>query len=301
MKLLDRIKILIKFSRFHTILGTILGSATIFLLSVNGFEHLSLRNIMVFSSFIIPSLLINLYVVGLNQIYDTEIDMINKPDLPIAARELNIRNAWIIVIFALVASIILSLWNKILITTMIIMAVIGYIYSVPPFRIRNNYYLASLLIILGRGIILNLSAYLYFSDTIPNHKDLHYDLYFIILIISIYTLVISLFKDLPDTEGDTKFHIKTSPVLFGIDKAFSINIALLGINYLLAILSFVFFIEIKFKIIILLYHILIIGILIIAKIKQKAIIGSITSLQKFYKWIWNSFYLEYLVILVAFS
>ena len=101
-------------------------------------------------------------------------------------------------------------------------------------------------------------------------------------------------------EFDTKFQIKTSPVLFGIDKAFSVNIALLGMNYLFAILSIIFFIEIRFRIFILLYHILLIGILIFVKSKQKEIIESTISLQKFYKWIWNSFYLEYLVILVAF-
>jgi homogentisate solanesyltransferase len=40
----------------------------------------------------------NAYIVGLNQIYDVEIDRINKPNLPIAANLLTTANAWKIVV-----------------------------------------------------------------------------------------------------------------------------------------------------------------------------------------------------------
>ena len=40
---------------------------------------------------------VNVYIVGLNQCEDVEIDRINKPGLPIAAGRLSLRTAWRIV------------------------------------------------------------------------------------------------------------------------------------------------------------------------------------------------------------
>ena len=36
---------------------------------------------------LIPALLMNVYIVGLNQIYDIDIDKVNKPYLPLASGE----------------------------------------------------------------------------------------------------------------------------------------------------------------------------------------------------------------------
>ena len=40
---------------------------------------------------LIPALLMNVCIVGLNQLYDVEIDKINKPYLPLASGEMTIR------------------------------------------------------------------------------------------------------------------------------------------------------------------------------------------------------------------
>jgi homogentisate phytyltransferase/homogentisate geranylgeranyltransferase len=53
----------------------------------------------------LPALLMNLYITGLNQITDVEIDKV-KPDLPIAAGDLHIRDAVCIIL----VSLLLSLW-----------------------------------------------------------------------------------------------------------------------------------------------------------------------------------------------
>jgi len=37
----------------------------------------------------VPSLLINLYITGLNQLYDIELDRVNKPTLPLAAGDMS--------------------------------------------------------------------------------------------------------------------------------------------------------------------------------------------------------------------
>jgi len=48
----------------------------------------------------VPALLMNLYITGLNQITDVEIDKVNKPDLVIPAGDLRLRDASFIVVVA---------------------------------------------------------------------------------------------------------------------------------------------------------------------------------------------------------
>lgn len=49
---------------------------------------LSVRHIWVQA--LIPALLMNVYIVGLNQIYDIDIDKVNKPYLPLASGEFSV-------------------------------------------------------------------------------------------------------------------------------------------------------------------------------------------------------------------
>ncbi len=42
----------------------------------------------------IALLLGNAFIVGINQIYDKEIDVLNKPFLPVASGEMSVRVAW---------------------------------------------------------------------------------------------------------------------------------------------------------------------------------------------------------------
>lgn len=46
---------------------------------------------------LVPALLMNICIVGLNQLYDVEIDRVNKPYLPLASGELSERQGrWIV-------------------------------------------------------------------------------------------------------------------------------------------------------------------------------------------------------------
>ena len=84
-----------KFVRPHTIRGTILGTTAIV-------TKCLLNNPELFSIALFPKALLGLvallcgngYIVGINQIYDVDIDKVNKPFLPIAAGELSVPLAW---------------------------------------------------------------------------------------------------------------------------------------------------------------------------------------------------------------
>lgn len=46
---------------------------------------------------LVPALLMNICIVGLNQLYDVEIDRVNKPYLPLASGELSVQQGrWIV-------------------------------------------------------------------------------------------------------------------------------------------------------------------------------------------------------------
>jgi homogentisate solanesyltransferase len=98
-----RLRALYKFTRPHTIRGTILASiaGTIrALVDTPGAFATANWGTMLPRAFIgmIALLLGNVFIVGINQIYDDEIDKLNKPFLPVASGEMSKRAAWIAVI-----------------------------------------------------------------------------------------------------------------------------------------------------------------------------------------------------------
>ena len=97
--------IMYKFSRPHTIKGTILASVMGVLRAIRenpGAVPQSVGTILPLlyraTIGLFALLCGNAYIVGINQIYDEKIDLINKPFLPIAAKQLSPSKAWQIVI-----------------------------------------------------------------------------------------------------------------------------------------------------------------------------------------------------------
>ena len=100
-----KLRALYKFTRPHTIRGTILASiaGTIrALIDTPGAIGSARWATMLPRAFVgmIALLLGNAFIVGINQIYDKEIDEMNKPFLPVASGEMTKRSAWAAVILS---------------------------------------------------------------------------------------------------------------------------------------------------------------------------------------------------------
>lgn len=98
-----RLRALYKFTRPHTIRGTILGSiagTTRALIDTPGAIANANWSVMLPRAIagMIALLLGNAFIVGINQIYDKEIDELNKPFLPVASGEMSNRAAWVAVV-----------------------------------------------------------------------------------------------------------------------------------------------------------------------------------------------------------
>lgn len=103
-----RLRALYKFTRPHTIRGTILASVagtTRALIDTPGAIYSANWAAMIPRAIMgmVALLLGNAFIVGINQVYDEDIDKLNKPFLPVASGEMSKRVAWIAVISSGVA------------------------------------------------------------------------------------------------------------------------------------------------------------------------------------------------------
>jgi homogentisate phytyltransferase/homogentisate geranylgeranyltransferase len=86
-----------------------LGVTSVSLLAIQSQADLSVTFLIGLLQALIPALCMNVYIVGLNQIYDIEIDKVNKPYLPLASGEYSLATGIsIVVTFAAVVCICFS-------------------------------------------------------------------------------------------------------------------------------------------------------------------------------------------------
>ncbi|HLO51988.1 MAG TPA: homogentisate phytyltransferase, partial [Kamptonema sp.] len=145
-----------KFSRPHTIIGTTLSVLALYLIALaespTGFSTFQL--IFVLGAWI-ACIGGNIYIVGLNQLEDVEIDKINKPHLPLAAGEFSQKQAQIIVAIAgAIALVSALLQGPFLLGTVGISLAIGTAYSLPPIRLKRFPFWAAVCIFSVRGAIV---------------------------------------------------------------------------------------------------------------------------------------------------
>ena len=166
-----------KFTRPHTMIGSGISILSIYLYAYpySLWKSVSMWKSIIFAA--VPSLFMNIYITGLNQLTDIEIDKVNKPYLPLPAGLLSKQAAYVIVI----ASLFLSFFTSIsaswpLQLTLWSSFILGTIYSFPGIRLKRFPFLAALCIIVVRGAVVNLGFYvsIYFMSSymLRNFKPL---------------------------------------------------------------------------------------------------------------------------------
>lgn len=226
--------VLWRFSRPHTLVGSALAIPAIHFLAAPSFQAaFTSTNLAAMLFAMVPSLLMNLYITGLNQITDVEIDRVNKPNLPIVAGELSMKTAIVTVIVSLVLSLALGLAHPTLGSQGLNVAlwgsgILGTLYSLPPFRLKRFPLLAAFCIVAVRGTIINAgffaharaAAYGMPGATVLNclFGDLKCGLSS--LFFAIFGIVIALMKDVPDVRGDKLANVRTFSVRIGQTRIF---------------------------------------------------------------------------------
>jgi homogentisate phytyltransferase / homogentisate geranylgeranyltransferase len=200
-----------KFSRPHTIIGTSLSVLALWTIAIATTHQdiSSIGAIQLFGTWI-ACLLGNVYIVGLNQLYDVEIDRVNKPDLPLASGGLSItQGKWIVGITGILAIAIAAGLGTWLLRTVMLSLAIGTAYSLPPIRFKQYPLLAAFCILTVRGCIVNLGLFLHFNRVLTGVDMIPPSIWVLTLFILVFTVAIAIFKDVPDLEGDRQYQIQT--------------------------------------------------------------------------------------------
>ncbi len=285
------------FSRLHTVIGTTLSIVALYILAVS-FSDVHAQDIGLLLLTILGCLGANIYIVGLNQITDVEIDRINKPYLPLASGAFSMRTGYVIIIVSVLISLALALYlGKYMLLTVLLSLILGTAYSLPPFRLKRFYFWAAFCIIAVRGLIVNLLLFLHFHFNLNGQQDIPTIVWLLTATIFVYSIVIAWFKDIPDMAGDRQFNIKTLTLRWGAQQVFFIGNGLISLGYLgLAIAPFVLNLSIN-KSLFSIAHLVFLVALWLAIAKTK--LQSQASMRQFYLFIWILFFLEYMTFAVA--
>jgi hypothetical protein len=79
-----------RFTRPHTMLGTFVSIVSVSIMAMQSFTWTSAAVAGLLQA-LAPALLMNVAIVGINQLYDIDIDKVNKPYLPLASGELSMQ------------------------------------------------------------------------------------------------------------------------------------------------------------------------------------------------------------------
>ena len=225
-----------KFSRPHTIIGTSLSVIGVFVVSwtvVQDSVAAPLLNVLSLLLPLVACLAGNVYIVGLNQIEDVAIDRINKPSLPIASGEFSRSDAWSIVIFVGSLSAFLAAFaDGYLLSTVLLSLLIGTAYSVPPVRLKRFPFWASVCILTVRGVVVNLGLFLHYSYQLRLPLQIPARMWLLTAFVLIFSIVIAIFKDIPDIECDRRFNINTFTVQLGQARVYQIARLILSVCYI---------------------------------------------------------------------
>lgn len=287
-----------RFLRPHTVRGTALGSIALVVRALLENPGLIDWRLIFKASFGLIALICgNGYIVGINQIYDIGIDKVNKPYLPIAAGDLSVKSAWLLVLFFAASGLLIVAYyfGPFICSLYSLGLLLGTIYSVPPFRLKRYPVAAFLIIAMVRGFLLNFGVYYATRAALGLSFEWRSPVAFITAFVTLFALVIAITKDLPDVEGDRLFQISTLATKLGVRNIALLGSGLLLVNYASAIIIALFMPKnFRCSIMISLHGILALGLIFQAWVLEQAKYTKEALLQ-YYRFIWNLFYAEYLI------
>ncbi|MCU0541344.1 MAG: homogentisate phytyltransferase [Oscillatoriaceae cyanobacterium Prado104] len=301
-----------EFSRPHTIIGTSLSVLALYSIA----QSIRLFPIPVVLPLVFAWLACiggNIYIVGLNQLEDVEIDKINKPYLPLASGEFSRKTGEIIVVASAIIALLTAVWQgPFLLATVGISVAIGTAYSLPPIRLKRFPFWAALCIFTVRGAIVNLGLFLHFNwvlglgraKSVFSGWNLHSlslavpaEVWVLTAFVIVFTFAIAIFKDIPDMEGDKQYNITTFTIKLGKQAVFDLSCWVLTVCYLgmsLAGLLVLPTVNLGF---LAATHLAALGLMWFWSAKVD--LEDKIEIAEFYQFIWKLFFLEYIIFPAA--
>jgi len=199
----------LKLIRIHNVIGAAIGDFTGYVVA-SEWRILPLK-------LLISILVVSLVAAGgyaINDVYDIEIDKINKPDRPLPSGRITLRNAVFLSYATMILGILLSVFlGYIQIFVAFITSLLLYLYakSLKRTGLTGNFVVA-----LTTGLSIFYGGLAYFKG---NWLEM-------VLIPTIYsfflTLTREIVKGIEDYEGDKKYSVRTLATTIGISKSWNI-------------------------------------------------------------------------------
>jgi 4-hydroxybenzoate polyprenyltransferase len=155
---------------------------------------------------------------ALNQIYDLDIDRVNKPKRPLPSGRLTVPQVWwftnITYALALVLAWLVAPRGRHECFWLVAVAVVcTYLYSVPPFRTKRLGIWANVTIAIPRGVLLKVAGWSSVK-TIAGVEP-----WYIGAIFGLFLLGATTTKDFADIDGDRRGGCRTLPIQYGVTRA----------------------------------------------------------------------------------
>jgi homogentisate phytyltransferase / homogentisate geranylgeranyltransferase len=285
-----RAAVLWRFTRPHTVIGTATSIAGLYVIAAAaepGFGVADRLGDLAWT--LLAGFCVNVYIVGVNQLEDIEIDRVNKPFLPLAAGELTVAAARRIVAACAVVPVALALSQGAIETVAVVAGLaVGTAYSVPPLRLKRFPVLAALSITLVRSIVVNLGVALHFGDTVPEA------VWALTLFVLPFSFAIAILKDVPDAEGDRRFRIATFTLRLGAGRVLRIALAALTAAYLGMAIAGPILLESCQPVVLAATHLA-----ALAWLWRLSRATDPREFTRFYMGVWRLFFLEYLLVPLA--
>ena len=155
---------------------------------------------------------------ALNQIYDLELDRINKGKRPLPSGRMTIGEAWGFTAIAYALTLMLA-WlvapaGRHECFWIVLAAIVAtYVYSVPPLRTKQRGFWANITIAVPRGVLLKVAGWSAVKTAVGLEP------WFIGSIFGLFLLGASTTKDFADMEGDRRGGCRTLPIEYGVRRA----------------------------------------------------------------------------------
>ena len=197
-----------RFGRPHTLIGTSLSIVGLYVIAASQHRASGIVDLL---WTLLAGACVNVFIVGINQVEDVEIDRLNKPWLPIAAGDLSLEAGKRIVAVAAIAPMAMAVTQGAaeLVAVSVALAV-GWAYSCPPLRLKRFPALAAGSIMFVRSLVVNLGVWLHVAGT-----PVSAGVWALTAVTVPFSFAIAVLKDVPDIEGDRRFGIATFSVRLG--------------------------------------------------------------------------------------
>jgi chlorophyll/bacteriochlorophyll a synthase len=155
---------------------------------------------------------------ALNQIYDLDIDRVNKPKRPLPSGTLTIGEAWgFTVVTAAIAWLLAWLASpdgrRECFWIVVFTTLLCWIYSAPPIWTKRRGFLANITIAIPRGVLLKVAGWSTIKTILGPEP------WYIGSIFGLFLLGAASTKDFADIEGDRAGGCRTLPIIHGVKTA----------------------------------------------------------------------------------